>query len=75
MNALPTNSRPLPTVLHRPVRLHIYFIAYERAVHTLVALFSAARPRMFRLLLGPGVASVRLHVAMRLGSTYIRLMS
>ena len=41
MNALPTNSRPLPTVPRPLVRLHIYSIAYERAVHTLMALFSA----------------------------------
>ena len=49
MNALPTNLRPLPTVPHPPIRLHIYSIAYKRAVHTLMALFSAPRLRVFRL--------------------------
>ncbi len=49
MNALPTNPCPLPTVPRPAVRLHICFIAYERAVHTLMALFSAPRRRMFRL--------------------------
>ncbi len=76
MNPLPTNSRPFPTVPRPPVRLHIYFIAYERVVHTLMGLFSAPRRRMFRLSTWDLMwLSVGLHVSMRLGSTYIRLMS
>src|SRR5258706_2135748 len=53
MNPLPansSNSRPSPTVPRPPVRLHICFIIYERAVHTLMALFSAPRRWMFRLI-------------------------
>ena len=50
-----------------PARSHAYlFIAYKRAVHTLMALFSAPRRRMFRLLLGLDVG---------LSSTYIHLLS
>ena len=76
MNAL----RPIH-VLYRqspihPFRLHIYFIAYERAVHTLVALFSALRRQVFRLSSWDLMwLSVRLHVTMRPGPTYVRLMS
>ena len=37
MNPLPTNLRPFPPVSRPPVRLHIYFIAHEGAVHILMA--------------------------------------
>ena len=76
MNPLPTYSRSLQTVPRPHVRLHIYFIAYERAVPTLMALFSAPRRRMFRVSSWDLVwLSVRFRVTMRLGSTYIRLIS
>ncbi len=67
MNALPTNSLPLPTVPRPAVRFHIYFLTYGRAVHTLMALFSVHRRRTFRLFdvaLGPLTCdyAVRLHL-------------
>ena len=37
MNLLQANSCTLPTVPRPPVDLHIYFITYERAAHTLMA--------------------------------------
>ena len=49
VNLLQANSRTLPTVPRPPVDLHIYFIAYERAAHTLMTFFSAPCRRMFRL--------------------------